>query len=139
MRTHWTILTTFVLLSLLFLAGCSRASREESTADVQIELTAIPFPAVVGESRLVIRVTHADGRPIDDARLSIKGDMTHAGMEPVLAETSGGTDGYYEAPFEWTMGGDWVVTVEAQLADGSMVRERFDLAVATEAELCTDE
>lgn len=121
-------------------AGCARASRQGAAADVRVGLTSIPYPAAVGDARLVIHVTDAAGNPINDARLSIKGDMTHAGMTPVLAEVSEGADGYYEAPFEWTMAGDWIVTVEAWLADGSRVRERFDLNVLTEDEAaCEDD
>ncbi|MEJ2752568.1 MAG: FixH family protein [Candidatus Promineifilaceae bacterium] len=134
-----------VLLALVMLvmigSGCARESRTESSQNAQISMTAIPFPAAVGESRLVIQVTDLAGQPVSDAALSIKGDMTHAGMAPVLAEVRGGDDeGYYEIPFEWTMAGDWVVTVEAILSDGAHVKERFDFSVLSEDEaLCTDD
>ncbi|MFL7839735.1 MAG: FixH family protein [Candidatus Promineifilaceae bacterium] len=136
---------TLVLLAtavvLLLGSGCSRESRNASSSNVQMNLTAIPFPAAVGQSRLVIRVTDLAGQPVSDAALSVKGDMTHAGMVPVLAEVKGGDEeGYYNVPFEWTMAGDWVVTVEATLDDGTRAKERFDLTVLTEDEaLCTDD
>ncbi len=136
---------TLVLLALTMIvmlgSGCVRESRSASSTIAQIDLTAVPFPAVVGESRLVIRVTDLAGQPISDAALSIKGDMTHAGMVPILAEISGGDeDGYYDVPFEWTMAGDWVVTVEAQLSDGARVTEQFDLSVLSEDDaVCTDD
>jgi hypothetical protein len=136
---------TLVLLAtaviLLLGSGCSRESRKASSLNVQFTLTTIPFPAVVGQSRLVIQVTDLAGQPVDDASLSIKGDMTHAGMVPVLAEIQGGDEeGYYRVPFEWTMAGDWVVTVEATLDDGSHAKERFNFSVLSEDEaLCTDD
>jgi hypothetical protein len=80
-------------------------------------------------------VTGADGTPIDGARLNIKGDMTHAGMQPVLAETKGGEQGRYETPFEWTMGGDWIVTVTAALPDGRTTARQFTYTV--EDDLCS--
>jgi hypothetical protein len=136
---------TLVLLAtavvLLLGSGCSRESRNASSSDVQMTLTAIPFPAAVGQSRLVIHVADPAGQPISDAALSVKGDMTHAGMVPMLADVQGGDDeGYYNIPFEWTMAGDWVVTVEATFKDGTRAKERFDLSILTEDEaVCTDD
>ena len=131
-------LIVFVLV-FLFLSGtgCARASRQADSADVQVTMTAIPFPPHIGDSRLVIQVADKSGSPIDDAHLAIKGDMTHAGMVPILAEVDGGDDGVYSVPFEWTMAGDWVVTVDIQLADGTKAQKRFDMAVQFEdEELC---
>jgi hypothetical protein len=135
-------LVLFVTAVVLLLgSGCSRESRNASSSVVQMTLTAIPFPAAVGQSRLVIHVTDLAGQPVSDATLSIKGDMTHAGMVPVLADVQGGDDeGYYNVPFEWTMAGDWVVTVEATLNDATHAKERFDLSVLSEDEaVCTDD
>lgn len=119
-------------------SGCARASRQADTADVQISMTAIPFPPHIGDTRLVIQVADAVGSPIDDAHLAIKGNMTHAGMIPVLAEVDGGgQDGVYEIPFEWTMAGDWVVTLDLRLPDGTTAQQRFDMSVLFEdEELC---
>ena len=94
----------------------------------------------MGESRLVIQILDLAGQPLSDASLSIKGDMTHAGMVPVLAEAQGGdADGYYNVPFEWTMAGDWIVTVEAVLSDGTRAKQRFEFSVLTEdGAVCTE-
>ena len=130
----------FALLTLVG-SGCARASQQADTADVQITLTAIPYPAHIGETRLVIQVADKNGNPINDAHLAIKGDMTHAGMVPVLAEADGGGEnGLYEVPFEWTMAGDWVVTVDLQLPDGSTAQQRFDMSVLSEAgDVCEED
>ena len=134
----------FVLIlaaSILALAGCARESRRSSSADIQIGLSVVPFPAAVGDMRLVVHVTDSSGRPINDASLAIKADMTHAGMTPVLAQAEGGgEDGYYNVPASWSMAGDWVVTVEATLKDGSRAQQRFDFTVLTQDEaVCTDD
>ncbi|MFN2138547.1 MAG: FixH family protein [Candidatus Promineifilaceae bacterium] len=136
---------TLLLLALaaaLFLAsGCSRRSQEGTSSAATIEVAAIPFPAAVGQTRLVVHVLDSSGAPVNDAQLAIKGDMTHAGMVPLLAEQQGGgEDGYYRIPFEWTMAGDWVVTVQATLPDGTHAQQRFDFMVATQDEaVCTDD
>ena len=137
---HKYMLTIGLALLFLLGSGCARASQQADSADVQITMTAIPFPPHIGDSRLVIQVTDEMGSPIDDAYLAIKGDMTHAGMAPVLAEVDGGGEaGVYTIPFEWTMAGDWVVTVDLQLPDGTKAQERFDMAVLFEDdELCGD-
>lgn len=137
-KTLVLLATTMVLL---LGSGCGRESRNVSSSNTQISLTAIPYPAAVGQSRLVIKVTDLAGQPITDAALSIKGDMTHAGMVPVLAEVQGGdVEGYYNVPFEWTMAGDWVVTVEAMLSNGTRAKKRFDISVLSEDEaVCTDD
>ena len=129
-------LILLVVLLSLALVGCGRISRaEDRTADVSIVLAVDPNPPGVGPAHLTLFVTGADGTPIDGARLSIKGDMTHAGMQPVLAETKGGKEGRYETPFEWTMGGDWIVTVTAALPDGRTTVRQFTYTV--EGDLCS--
>ncbi len=137
---HKYLLSMGLALFLLLGSSCARASQQVDSAAVQISMTAIPFPPHIGESRLVIQVADKSGTFIDDAHLAIKGDMTHAGMAPVLAEVDGGgEDGVYTIPFEWTMAGDWVVTVDLQLPDGTKAQERFDMTVLFEDdELCGD-
>jgi hypothetical protein len=77
-----------------------------------------------------VRVTDASGQPVNDANLNIKGDMTHAGMVPVLASTQNGVDGIYTTPFEWTMSGDWIVTIRATLLDATWDEAEFRLRVS---------
>lgn len=136
-----TLVLLAMTMAVLLGSGCGRESRNASSANAQISLTAIPFPAAVGQSRLVIQVSDPAGKPISDAALSIKGDMTHAGMVPVLAAVQGGdAQGYYQVPIEWTMAGDWVVTVEVILANGTSTQKRFNLSVLSEDEaVCTDD
>ena len=72
----------------------------------------------------------ASGAPVEGATVSLKGDMSHAGMQPVLAEASGGAGGIYQSPWVWTMSGDWIVTITAVLPDGRTLVRRVDLAVS---------
>ncbi len=126
-------------ITVILLGGCARVGQRSSSSDTQISLSVLPSPPMIGDSQLIIRVTDGAGRPINDASLAIKGDMTHAGMVPILAELNGGgDDGFYSVPFQWTMAGDWVVTIDATLSDGVIARQRIDLSVLTKDEaLCT--
>ena len=138
MRKMRKVGTSLVLLAVLLsftLVGCGRVSQQEDQAtDVNVALTIHPDPPGVGPAQLTVSVSGADGRPIDGARLHIKGDMTHTGMQPVLAQVEGGDKGEYEIPFEWTMGGDWIVTVTANLPDGRTTARQFTFTV--EGDIC---
>jgi len=131
-RMQGALLIALALFGLA-IGGCARVSQQEQTADdVDMSLAVMPDPPEVGATMLVVTLTDAEGNPIDEASLDIKGDMNHAGMEPVLADVAGGEGGTYEVPFEWTMGGDWVVTVTATLPDERIVSRTFDLSVASD-------
>jgi hypothetical protein len=112
------------------LTGCGRIqSQTQDSADLNIDLSVEPAQPAVGPAQLIVTVTDAAGQPIDDASLNIEGNMTHAGMVPVFAQASGGENGRYAVPFEWTMGGDWVVTVEITLQNGQIITREFPITV----------
>ncbi|MEZ4663467.1 MAG: copper chaperone PCu(A)C [Caldilineaceae bacterium] len=99
-----------------------------STMKTQVKLAA---PA--GEE-LSVAVTDARGAPITDATVSLEGNMNHAGMAPVMAEgvtddADGAADGVYHLPFEFSMNGDWIMTVSVKLADGATETHDIDLTV----------
>ena len=126
-------ISLFVLL--LGLASCQRASRQseaDQAPDVRVTLAVEPDPPAVGKARITITLTDAAGQPIEGATVKLRGDMTHAGMQPVLAAAGSGAEGVYPADFEWTMSGDWVVTVTAALSDGRTAMRGFDLTVSNE-------
>ncbi len=128
------------LFWLLCLVGAAlvacRQSATTTGAAATIELVAPLCSPPVGQGEVTVRLSDAAGAPIDDARLSLRGDLTHAGMIPMMAESDGGTDGLYRVPVEWSMAGEWVLTVEAVLADDSRAVQEFDLSVGAEDEPC---
>jgi hypothetical protein len=84
-------------------------------------------PPQVGPTTITLTVTERDGKPVGGARVSLEGDMTHAGMRPVFGEAREFEPGRYRAPLEFTMGGDWVVLVHLTLSDGRKVERQFDV------------
>ena len=88
-----------------------------------------PDPALVGLTQAVVTLTGADGQPVTGARVTLKGDMSHAGMQPVLVDAAEASPGSYRSEFAWTMSGDWIVTVTATLPDGVVAEQQFDLSV----------
>ncbi len=116
-----------VIFSLLLTACGGRNSQQTNNEDMRI-IVAVGSTKV-GQTSLLVTITDAAGTPINDATVSVKGDMSHAGMVPVLAEATGGDNGVYEMPFEWTMGGDWVITVEVKLPDGRSSTQQFNFTI----------
>ena len=115
-----------LLVFALLLARC-RQSAQTATAEIGIDLRAETL--TIGETTLHITLADASGQPISAQKIGVRGDMTHAGMQPVLAEITSGENGVYDVPFEWTMSGDWIVTVKATMTDGAVAEKRFDLSV----------
>lgn len=118
-----------LLVFALMVAGC-RESVQNATSDVQIDLRAESL--MTGETNLYITLTDQNGQPAPARKVEVRGDMTHAGMQPELAETEEGTAGVYQVPMTWTMGGDWIVTVKATMPDGAVAEKRFNLNVSGE-------
>ena len=115
--------TCFTLLFFVAAFGCSGCTRRsvtiDRTADVKLEIVELqPDPPVQGAAVLVLRLSDAEGRPVTGASVSLKADMTHAGMAPVLDDAEEVGEGLYRMSFEWTMAGDWVLTVSGTLEDG---------------------
>lgn len=121
------MLRVFLFLLILMLAAC-RQQTPASTADLDITLSITP-DNIVGEAFAIVTVRDRSGQPVENARVQLRGDMTHAGMVPVIVETSDSVDGRYELDFNWTMGGDWFVDVTVTLPDGTFDRERFNFRI----------
>jgi len=150
-------LVIVLLLMAGILAGCGAAGGESDEMDgmehenmeqagetgaghsseaIQVELT--PAPEGPGGEYLTVMLTDADGAPITDATVSLEGNMNHAGMVPVITdgvtdEADGAEDGAYQAPFGFTMNGDWIITISAEMPDGSVEQQDVNLTVTDEA------
>jgi copper(I)-binding protein len=118
---RWARLVVPVLvLTSLISAGCQKANQPSAAENADIQI-ALQQPQ---KDTLVVILTGADGAPVTDAKVSLVGDMNHAGMTPVLADpvaddADGSADGHYQLPFTFSMLGDWIVTVTVAQADGS--------------------
>lgn len=121
-----------MLVCALSLSACRQSAQPTPTPDpdIQLEWLNANRPLRVGSDVLVFTLRNARAEPIQGAVIEVRGDMTHAGMIPVDGKAEGGTeDGRYVVPFEWTMGGDWIVTVRATLPDGRTTLRRYDVQV----------
>ena len=123
-------LPTFLAIVLLLVAGCRQ--QRISPADIQLELTA--SDKRVGETTLLVSVKDRDGNAIaNPGTLSVRGDMSHAGMVPVFAEAEEPSNGVFSLPFQWTMGGGWIVEASLTLPNGDVATETFSFDILSEA------
>lgn len=107
--------------------GDGGGAASANAADGAVEVSLLTRPARVGPAALEARVVR-DGIGVEGATVGFTGDMTHAGMVPVLADGVELGDGVYRSDgFAFDMAGDWVITVDVRHADGS--RDQGTLAV----------
>lgn len=108
-----------VLLAAVVLLGGCRPPAERADPRRPVEVVLLTTPARVGPAAIEVRLT-VDGSPATGAVVRIVGDMTHAGMVPVVAPTvvELGNGVYRSEGFAFDMAGDWVVTAEVRYADG---------------------
>ena len=89
---------------------------------VTISATASEHPAV-GPLTVVVTVTK-DGAPLEGAKVTVTGDMTHAGMVPVVDDaTADGAGAYRTNDFTFTMAVEWVLTVDVTEPDGAKAQK----------------
>lgn len=120
-----------LILPLLLLIACRQ--QPPAGADLQLELSASDLQ--VGEATLTLSVLDASGNAVGSpGALSLRGDMDHAGMAPVLVTVDKAVDGIFSAPFEWTMAGDWIVEASLKLESGAIARETFHFTIMSAAD-----
>ncbi len=99
-------------------SGTGATSSPSSTPQaIRVETEGEP---TLGASPIIVYVLGDDNDGVSGATVRVTGDMTHAGMVPVVAEATESAPGLYRADdFEFTMAGDWILTAEVTLPDGS--------------------
>jgi hypothetical protein len=109
-------------LTLLALGGC-RENLDRGDPGLILDVAISPTPPAVGPARLIITLEDTAGAPVAGATIVVEGNMSHAGMIPVMDTARVEAAGRYGiSAFEFTMAGDWILTLRAQLPDGRWAR-----------------
>lgn len=118
--------------SVIALCAClvlvqSCRNQNESLPDLTLTHEVSPQPPRVGQVTITLRATNASGIPLTGARISLEGNMSHAGMVPVFAEATEIAPGNYRAIMELSMAGDWIVQVHLSLPDSRKLDHQFEI------------
>lgn len=113
------------LVLLLVLVGCGRGGKDQP--DIAVELAIEPEPPRLGPATVTVTLHDAGGQPIRGAVVTLEGNMNHAGMVPLFADSAEVAPGRYRAEIEFTMGGDWFILVHAELPDGRSLERQVDV------------
>ena len=122
------------LLGIAAAAGLFACSREGGGASapaasfegrgLRVEVSMASGPARVGENELRLRVRDTQGKPIDDASVTVQYSMSMAGMPTMAGRAKADPigDGEYRAKAKLEMAGTWKVAVEAARPSGEAAR-----------------
>jgi hypothetical protein len=126
------IFISLVLVLPLLLAACGSAATpavENSAKPVNIELESKPSPVAVGDAELIFTITDATGDPIEGATVDVSADHTDmSGMGMNGAATDQGF-GKYSINANFSMSGNWKLTVYVRNGQGLDYKEDLELKV----------
>lgn len=114
---------------LVGLPGC-RGEPVPGDPSLRLELAIAPTPPGVGAARIIILLSDTAGTPIPGASIRVEGNMSHAGMVPVVDTAEAVAPGRYAVPeFHFNMAGEWVLSARATLPDGRWTVARLPTSV----------
>lgn len=114
----------------ILLAACGGSATPDSSAKpVNIQIESNPSPAAVGDAELVFTITDASGNPIEGASVDVSADHTDmSGMGMSGAATDQGS-GRYSINANFSMTGNWKLTVYVRNDAGLDYKEDIDFKV----------
>lgn len=120
--------TGAVLLLLLVLgSGLGCQSSTDTEPDIQLSWDIDPDPPRVGVSTIEVELQDSTRQPVEGARVTLEGNMSHPGMQPVIAQATELKPGTYSAEMDITMAGDWFILVTSELKDSTEVEHQINL------------
>jgi hypothetical protein len=131
-KVHKLIFISLVLVLPLLLAACGSAATpavENSAEAVNMKLESKPSPVAVGDAELIVTITDATGNPIEGATVDVSADHTDmSGMGMNGAATDQGF-GKYSINANFSMSGNWKLTVYVRNGQGLDYKEDIELKV----------
>ncbi len=123
-----TLLSTLLLSMAGGIVGCGGAGADSAATSGRAVVQLDPEKPSMGECHLTVKLFDAEDNPIDNAKLTVEGNMNHAGMKPSFAAIKE-TDqpGVYSGTIDFTMGGDWFLLVTAITDEGTLVEQTIDV------------
>jgi len=116
---------TFACAAAFFLSGCHRPT--QSSPSVSINYEVAPQPLQVGSANIVLMLADVTMKPVTGARITLEGNMSHAGMVPIFSDAKEVAPGRYQANLDFAMAGDWVILSHITLATGQKIEDKLNL------------
>jgi hypothetical protein len=117
-------------VALILVVGIGTAlwwSQNQSTAPtdnlIQIELSSQPFPLIVGQNTLLVKLLRG-GAPVDGGRVSVEATRAMQGQLPLTAAAAESSGGVYRIPIIWSAADRWTIDITAE-AGGETVTDQF--------------
>jgi hypothetical protein len=117
-------LSLVLLLFTLFTPACHRTAQN---SDITFKYEVTPQPPRVGAMTIDLQLVDAKGQVMSGAHVETEGNMSHAGMSPVSGVAREIENGKYRVTLPLTMAGDWIILVNATLANGEHVQHQIEL------------
>ena len=122
------LLVLGLLVAGVALATTSCRPSASDEGDLLIDLSVSPTPPATGPARLTIRVTERTGAPVERALVQVQGTMSHPGMPAKTMSAKPEGDGRFVVEaWEFSMAGDWILTVSVGLPDRRSAQREFPL------------
>lgn len=118
-------LQAFAYAALLILTTCHRPTGSQPVVTIEHEIA--PQPARVGPAKITLRLKNEAGKAVAGAKITIEGNMSHAGMGPAFGTATEMEPGRYQAPLAFSMGGDWIILIHLTLSDGQRLERQFEV------------
>jgi len=118
------LLLVFTFLFPPFVSACRRTP-PHSNITFNYEVT--PQPPHVGATTIDLQLRDAKGQAVSGAHVETEGNMSHAGMSPVSGVAREIEAGKYRVTLPLTMAGDWIIVINATLANGEHVQHQIEL------------
>lgn len=113
-----------LLLFTLFIPACRRTAPK---SDITVKYEVSPQPPRVGAMTIDLQLLDAKQQAVSGAHVETEGNMSHAGMSPVSGVAREIEAGKYRVTLPLTMAGDWIILVNATLANGEHVQHQIEL------------
>ena len=120
--------TIFILTAIM--AGCNGTEQaQENTNDlVTITLSTNPTTPVVGKTELILEIQDDEGQPMSDAKVEVSADHSDMSGMTLTGFASEQEDGKYAIEAEFSMSGNWEVTVLVQKESLNIAKD-FELKI----------
>jgi hypothetical protein len=113
------------LAGVVMMTSCRRS--EAAVQGITVKPEIAPQPPRIGPATVLVQISDASQKPVENAAIMVEANMSHPGMSPVFAEAKATSLGSCRAPIEFSMGGDWVVLLHIRLADGRRIERQMDV------------